>query len=45
MVDDISMRLMRSLNRGNIEQTNSLKIDVWFLDMDFCFTFAKWLIF
>ena len=31
---------MRSLNRGNIEWTNGLKIDVWFLYMDFCFTFA-----
>ena len=25
---------MRSLNRGNIEGTNGLKIDVWFLYMD-----------
>ena len=34
---------MRSLNI--IEGTNSLEIDVWFLDMDFCFTFVKWLVF
>ena len=34
---------MRSLNRGNIEGANGLKIDVSCLYMDFCFTFAKWL--
>ena len=36
---------MRSLNRGNIEGTNGLKIDVWCLYMDLCFTFVKWLVF
>ena len=39
------LALYTSLNRGNIERTNSLKIDVWFLYMDFCFTFVKWLVF
>ena len=37
--------LMRSLNGGNIQGTKLFKIDVWRLYMDFCFTFAKWLIF
>ena len=37
--------LMRSLNAGNIEGTDSSKTDVWCLYMDFCFIFAKWLVF
>ena len=39
---------MRSLNRGNIERTNGLKIDVWFLYMDLFYVcevigFLDWL--
>ena len=34
--------LMHSLNRGNIEGTDSLKIYVCFICMDFCSTFGKW---
>ena len=37
--------LMHSLNAGNVEGTDSSKTDVWCLFMDFCFMFAKWLVF
>ena len=46
MVDNISMFKPYVLSkRGNIEGTNGLKIYVWCLYMDYCFTFAKGLVF